>query len=69
MRSEEIKASPAIGEFKDEQGVTRHAMSVEELDELYRKFDNFVADCTPEEVQENKDAIIKIKTMIHQRMR
>lgn len=55
--------------FIDEVGATRHAMSKEELDELYKRLDNFIADCTIEEAKENREIFIKIKTLIHQRMR
>lgn len=58
-----------MAEFVDEYGATRHAMTYSELEHLYRKLDNFIADCTYEEAQENKDAIIAVKTMIYQRMR
>lgn len=53
----------------DEVGATRHAMSKEELDELYKRLNNFIADCTIEEAKENRDAIVKVQTLIHQRMR
>lgn len=53
----------------DEVGATRHAMSKVELNELYRKLENFIADCTIEEAKENRDALVKVQTLIHQRMR
>ena len=55
--------------FIDKVGATRHAMSKVELNELYRKLENFIADCTIEEVKENRDAFVKVQTLIHQRMR
>lgn len=58
-----------MGKLVDEVGATRHAMSKVELNELYRKLENFIADCTIEEVKENRDAFVKIQTLIHQRMR
>lgn len=55
--------------FVDDMGANRHAMSYDELNELYKRLDNFIADCTFEEAKENRDAFVKVKTMIHQRMR
>ena len=55
--------------FKDEQGVLRHSMSRDDLDELYRRLDNFIADLTYEEAEQNRDAFNAVKTIIHQRMR
>ena len=54
--------------FKDEQGALRHSMSREDLDELYRRLDNFIADLTYEEAEQNRDAFNAVKTIIHQRM-
>ena len=53
----------------DELGSTRHAMSAKELNELYKRLENFISDCTVEEAKENRDAFVKVKTMIHQRIR
>lgn len=47
----------------------KHIMTLNELLEVYRKIDNFLADCTEEEAENNRDAFITIKTLIHQRMR
>lgn len=47
----------------------KHIMTYKELLDVYRKIDNFLADCTEEEADANRDAFIKIKTLIHQRMR
>ena len=58
-----------MAKFVDDMGETRHAMSYYELNELYKQLDSFIADCTIEEAKENRDAFVKIKTMIHQRMR
>lgn len=55
------------GEFKDENGVTRHAMTYEQLEKLYKQLDEFIADCTVAEYERNKDHFIAIKTLIHQR--
>ena len=54
---------------KDEFGSVRHAMTAKELDDLYKRFENFIADCTRSEVDANLDAINKVQSMIHQRMR
>lgn len=58
-----------MAKFVDDIGATRHQMSYDELNELYKRLDNFIADCTFEEAKENRDAFVKVKTMIHQRMR
>ena len=58
-----------MGKFLDEIGATRHAMSDKELNELYKRLENFIADCTIEEAKENREIFIKIKKLIHQRMR
>lgn len=55
--------------FIDEVGATRHAISDKELNELYKRLENFIADCTFEEAKENRDAFVKVQTMIYQRMR
>lgn len=54
---------------KDELGAVRHAMTAKELDDLYRRLENFIANCTRLEVETNRDALNKVQTMIHQRMR
>lgn len=54
---------------KDELGAVRHAMTAKELDDLYKRLENFIADCTRSEVDANRDALNKVQTMIHQRMR
>lgn len=56
-------------EIIDEVGAIRHSMSKKELNELYKKLDNFIADCTIEEAKQNRDAFVKVQTLIHQRMR
>lgn len=58
-----------MAEFTDNQGVTRHAMSREQLDKLYKDFEKFIADLTFEEVDENRHELTKVKTMIAIRMR
>lgn len=58
-----------MGKFIDEVGATRHAMSDKELNELYKRLENFIADCTVEEAKESRDAFVKVQTMIYQRMR
>lgn len=40
-----------------------------ELNELYKRLENFIADCTVEEAKESRDAFVKVQTMIYQRMR
>jgi len=52
----------------DVDGAMRHIMSEEELLDLYHKIDNFMADCTKEEVEHFKQDFIGVKTLIHQRI-
>ena len=49
-------------------GAVRHAMSINDLRELYKRLENFIADCTRNEVDENRDAINGVLTLIHKRM-
>ena len=55
--------------FKDETGVTRHAMSREELSKLYDKLGDFIADLTFEEVEKFKKEFKVVKTLIATRNR
>lgn len=64
-----IKTGFLMAKFVDDMGATRHAMSYDELNELYKQLENFIADCTVEEAKESRDAFVKVQTMIHQRMR
>lgn len=52
----------------DELGAVRHAMSINDLRELYKRLENFIADCTRNEVDENRDAINGVLTLVHKRM-
>lgn len=47
---------------KDELGSVRHAMTAKELDDLYKRLENFIADCTRLEVDANRDALNKVQT-------
>lgn len=53
---------------KDELGAVRHAMTAKELNDLYKRLENFIADCTRSEADANRDALNKVQSMIHQRM-
>jgi hypothetical protein len=50
-----------MGKFVDEVGAIRHAMSDKELNELYKRLENFIADCTVEEAKESRDAFVRCK--------
>lgn len=52
----------------DINGANRHTMTKSDLNALYRSIDNFIADCTFEEVKRFESDIIGLKTLIHQRM-
>lgn len=49
----------------DETGCTRYTMTLEKLQALYKQFENFVADCTQQEYNENKQSITAVYTLIH----
>lgn len=51
--------------FVDETGCRRYTMSLEQLEALYKRFENFVADCPQEEYNENKSAITAVYTLLH----
>ena len=53
-----------MGKFVDEVGAIRHAMSDKELNESYKRLENFIADCTIEEAKENRDAINRYNEVI-----
>lgn len=55
--------------FKDETGATRHAMERKELNELYKKLENFIADLTIQEFRDNMSELARVKTMIADRIR
>lgn len=43
-------------------------ITAKELNDLYKRLENFIADCTRSEVDANRDALNKVQSMIHQRM-
>lgn len=49
----------------DESGCRRYTMALPELQALYKKFENFVADCPQQEYNENKQAITAVYALIH----
>ena len=51
--------------FVDESGCRRYTMTEQQLQNLYKTFENFVADCTQQEYNENKSAIIAVYALIH----
>lgn len=51
--------------MEDFNGANRYIMTKEELNQLYKKLENFIADCTFEEYQENKEAINGVLSLIH----
>lgn len=55
--------------FKDEAGITRHALTTNQLEELRQKLDNFIEDLTRAEFMSNVKALTDVKTLIHQRLR
>lgn len=55
--------------FIDKSGTLRYNMTIEELQCLYKRLEDFVADCTREEYDENKDAINVVYTLIHKHIK
>ena len=53
----------------DSNGAMRHLLPRNIIQELYTKFDNFVADLTHDEYYKHFDAICAIRTLMHQRER
>lgn len=49
----------------DEMGCARYTMSREQLQALYKQFEDFVADCTQQEYTENKQSITAVYSLIH----
>lgn len=49
----------------DVTGFQRYTMTLEQLQALYKQLENFVADCTQEEYNENKVAIIAVYSLLH----
>lgn len=49
----------------DETGCERYTMTLKQLNALYKKFEDFVADCPQDEYDENKAAIIAVFALIH----
>lgn len=54
--------------FTDDMGVTRHAMARQQVENLYKRLDDFIADCTFDEYKAHEQAFTAIKTLLHQRM-
>lgn len=48
-----------------ENGINRYTMASEELKSLYKRLENFVADCTTQEYLDNKEAINSVFSLIH----
>lgn len=51
--------------FIDESGCRRYTMTEQQLQNLYKIFENFVADCTKQEYNENKESINAVYALIH----
>lgn len=49
----------------DNNGAKRYTMTNDELYKVYKKFEDFVADCTTEEYIENKSSIDAVFSLIH----
>ena len=49
----------------DESGCRRYTLTLPQLQGLYKQFEEFVADCTQQEYNENKAAITAVYTLIH----
>ena len=49
----------------DETGASRYTMTVDSLNKLYKRLEDFIADCTQQEYNENKVAIAATMALIH----
>lgn len=49
----------------DESGCRRYTLTLPKLQGLYKQFEEFVADCTQKEYNDNKSAISAVYTLIH----
>ena len=49
----------------DKDGSRRYTMTLDDLNRLYKKFEDFVADCTQEEYDQYKESIIGVYTLMH----
>lgn len=54
--------------FTDIDGCQRYTMNLDQLQSLYKRFEDFVADCPQQEYNENKSAIIAVFSLIHKHM-
>lgn len=52
----------------DESGCRRYTLTLPDLQGIYKRFEEFVADCTQEEYNDNKSAITAVYTLIHKHM-
>lgn len=55
--------------FVDADGVTRHYMTLPQLNELYKMIEEFEADLTRDEFKPHSDAFVRVKCLLHKRMR
>ena len=49
----------------DESGCRRYTLTLSQLQGVYKQLEEFVADCTQQEYNENKAAITALYTLIH----
>ena len=69
MRKNEVNSKKSERGFVDETGSRRYTMTIDELESIYKRLEDFVADCTKEEYDENKDAINVVYTLIHKHIK
>lgn len=65
MRKNEVNSKKSERGFVDETGSRRYTMTYDELQALYKQMENFIADCTQQEYEENKESIIGVFTLLH----
>ena len=49
----------------DTDGSRRYTMTLDDLNRLYKNFEDFVADCTQEEYNKYKESIISVYSLLH----
>jgi hypothetical protein len=69
MRKDEVNSRKNERGFVDETGSRRYTMTIDDLEFIYKMLEDFVADCTRDEYNENKDAINSVYALLHKHMK
>jgi len=69
LRKNEVNSKKNERGFVDETGSRRYTMTIDDLESIYKKLEDFVADCTKEECDENRGAINIVFSLIHKHIK